>query len=93
MSLLTHLAQVPDFRHPNGNFRHPLLSILVISILAVLCGADDFEDMADFGQQKLPVLARHLDLPHGIPSADTFRRVFEHLDAAAFNRAFLGWVR
>lgn len=93
MSLLTHLAQVPDFRQSSGNFRHPLLSILVISVLAVLCGADDFEDIADFGQQKQAVLARHLALPHGIPSADTFRRIFQHLNAQAFNAAFLGWVR
>jgi predicted transposase YbfD/YdcC len=70
-----------------------LLSVLVISVLAVLCGADDFEDIADFGQQKQAVLARHLALPHGVPSADTFRRMFQHLDAAAFNAAFLGWVR
>ena len=93
MSLLTHLAEVPDFRQPGRNFRHPLLSILVISVLAVLCGADDFEDLADFGQQKQVLLARHLALPHGVPSADTFRRVFQHLDAAAFNAAFLNWVR
>lgn len=93
MSLLTHLAEVPDFRQPGRNFRHPLLSILVISVLAVLCGADDFEDIADFGQQKQAVLARRLALPHGVPSADTFRRVFQHLDARAFNQAFLGWVR
>lgn len=93
MSLLTHLAQVPDFRQPSRNFRHPLLSILVISVLAVLCGADDFEDIADFAQQKHAVLARHLALPRGVPSADTFRRVFQHLDATAFNAAFLGWVR
>lgn len=93
MSLLTHLARVPDFRRPDGNFRHPLLSILVISVLAVLSGADDFEEIADFGQQKHAVLARHLALPHGGPSADTFRRVFQHLDAQAFSAAFLGWVR
>lgn len=93
MSLLTHLAQVPDFRQPGRNFRHPLLSLLVISVVAVLSGADDFEDIADFGQQKQAVLARHLALPHGIASPDTFRRVFQHLDAAAFNTAFVGWVR
>lgn len=93
MSLLTDLAQVPDYRRPGGTFRHPLLSILVIRVLAVLSGADDVEEMAVFGQQKPAVLARHLDLPNGVPTAETFRRVFEHLDAAAFNAAFLNWVR
>ena len=84
---------MPDYRRPGGNFRHPLISILVISVLAVLSGADDVEEMAVFGQQKQAVLARHLDLPNGVPTAETFRRVFEHLDAAAFNAAFLRWVR
>ncbi len=46
MSLLTHLAQVPDFRRQNKNFRHQLLDILVISVIAVLSGADDFEEIA-----------------------------------------------
>ena len=93
MSLLRSLAQVPDYRRLGGNFRHPLLSVLVISVLAVLSGADDVEEIAVFGQQKQAVLARHLDLSNGVPTAVTFRRVFEHLDAAAFNAAFLSWVR
>ena len=50
MSLLTHLVQVPDYRRPGGNFRHPLLSISVISVFAVLSGADDVEEMVVFGQ-------------------------------------------
>lgn len=93
MSLLTHLAQVPDFRQPGGNLRHALLDILVISVLAVLSGADDFVEMATFAERKLPMLRRHLALENGPPSHDTFRRVFQHLDAARFNAAFLGWVR
>lgn len=93
MSLLTHLADVPDFRRQNKNFRHKLLDILVISVLAVLSGADDFEEIAWFGQQKEPVFRRYLSLDNGIPSDDTFRRVFQHLDAAAFNAAFLAWMR
>lgn len=93
MSLLTHLAQVPDFRRQNKNFRHKLLDILVISVIAVLSGADDFEEIAWFGQQKAAVFRRHLSLEHGIPSDDTFRRVFQGLDAAAFNAAFLAWMR
>ena len=79
MSLLTHLAQVPDYRRPGGNFRHPLLSILVISVLAVLSGADDFVEMACFAERKLPVLRQYLSPEQGPPSHDTFRRVVRHL--------------
>ena len=93
MSLLTHLGEVPDFRRQNKNFRHKLLDILLISVLAVLSGADDFEEIAWFGQQKAAVFRRYLALAHGIPSDDTFRRVFQGLDAAAFNAAFLAWMR
>ncbi len=93
MTLLAHLAEVPDFRRQNKNFRHKLLDILVISVLAVLSGADDFEEIAWFGQQKVAVFRRYLSLDNGIPSDDTFRRVFQGLDAAAFNAAFLAWMR
>lgn len=93
MSLLTYLAEVPDFRRENKNFRHKLLDILVVSVLAVLSGADDFEEIAWFGQQKEAVFRRHLALPNGIPSHDTFRRVFQGLDATRFNACFLAWMR
>lgn len=85
MFLLTHLADVPDFRRQNKNFRHKLLDVLVISVLG---GADDFEEIAWFGQQKEAVFRRYRSLANGIPSDDTFRRVFQGLDAAAFNAAF-----
>jgi hypothetical protein len=49
---------VPDFRQPGGNLRHKLLDILVISVLAVFSGADDFVEMACFAERKLPVLRR-----------------------------------
>ena len=50
MSLQSHLAQIPEFRHQNKNFRHFLADILAISVLATLCGADDFEKIALFRQ-------------------------------------------
>ena len=92
MSLLTHLSQVPDFRRQNKNFRHKLLDILVISVLAVLSGADDFVEIADFGQQKAPLLQRYLSLENGPPSHDTIERVFQHLDAAQFTACFQAWM-
>lgn len=93
MSLQSHLAQIPEFRRQNKNFRHFLVDILAISVLAVLCGADDFEEIALFGQQKESLLRRYLPLPHGIPSADTFSRVFERLDVTRFNACFMAWMQ
>ena len=93
MSLQAHLAQIPEFRRQNKNFRHFLVDVLAISVLAVLCGADDFEEIALFGQQKEALLRRYLALPYGPPSADTISRVFQRLDTARFNACFLAWVQ
>lgn len=93
MSLQTHLAEIPEFRRQNKNFRHFLVDVLAISVLATLCGADDFEEIALFGQQKYAVLCRYLALPHGVPAVDTFRRVFERLDVARFNACFMAWMQ
>lgn len=92
MSLQAHLAQIPEFRRQNKNFRHFLVNILAISVLATLCGADDFEEIALFGQQKEALLRRYLPLPYGPPSADTVGRVFQKLDVARFNACFMAWM-
>lgn len=70
------------------NARHDLTEILVISLAAVLCGAEGCADMADFGEAKEGVLRQFLRLEHGIPSHDTFSRVFRILEPAAFESAF-----
>src|SRR5215218_8845152 len=72
---------------------HRLIDILVIAVCAVLGEAETFEDIALYGRCKLPWLERFLALPNGIPSHDTFRRVFMLIDPDAFERSFLGWVR
>jgi predicted transposase YbfD/YdcC len=59
----------------------------------VICGNDDFEGMEEFGTSKEPWLATFLDLKHGIPTADTFRRVFARLDPDAFEACFIQWTR
>jgi predicted transposase YbfD/YdcC len=78
--------RLPDPRA--GNARHDLLEVLVIALAAMLCGAESCSDMADFGQSKEGLLRLFLRLEHGIPSHDTFSRVFRLLQAEAFEKAF-----
>jgi predicted transposase YbfD/YdcC len=79
-------AELPDPRAPNA--WHDLTETLFIALAAVLCGADGYTDMEDFGRAKEPLLRQFLELRHGIPSHDTFTRVFQALDPQAFEAAF-----
>ena len=74
-TLIESLAQISDPRSDHTK-RHLLLDILVIAMCATICGADSWDDIAQFGEAKQHWFARFLALPHGIPSHDTFRRVF-----------------
>ena len=78
--------RVPDPRAENA--RHELVEVLLIALAATLCGAEAASDMAVFGRSKEGVLRQFLRLEHGIPSHDTFSRVFRLLDPQAFGREF-----
>jgi predicted transposase YbfD/YdcC len=91
-SLSHHLKQLPDPRLHRRR-RHSLHDLLVIAITSLLCGAEHFTDMADFGRAKDDWFKTFLELPHGIPSHDTFRRVFMLLDPQAFLDCFLRWTQ
>src|SRR3954451_4783697 len=82
-ALITELEAVEDPRDP-CKVEHRLIDILVIAVCAVLGQAESFEDMADYGRCKHAGLRRFLALPNGIPSHDTFRRVFMLIDPDAF---------
>lgn len=73
--------------------RHGLMDILVIGVCATIANADSWDDMALFGENKAAWLQQWLDLPNGIPSADTFQRVFRHLNGDVFPGCFLNWVK
>jgi len=76
-----------------GNFiTHKLHDLIVIAILAVICGADGWTRIAFWGRCKAKWLSTFLDLPGGIPSHDTFSRVFALLDPDVFERCFLNWM-
>jgi predicted transposase YbfD/YdcC len=78
--------RLPDPRADNA--RHDLLEVLFIALAATLCGAESCSDMADFGESKEELLRLVLRLEHGIPSHDTFSRVFRLLKPQAFELAF-----
>jgi predicted transposase YbfD/YdcC len=84
-------AELQDPRQPI-NQAHLFIDILVISICAIVCGADDWEAVADYAEAKQEWLATFLLLPGGVPAHDTFWRIFRHLDAEQFERCFLQWV-
>ena len=90
-SVLKHFQQLSDPR--TGPRRdHNLVAIITIAMLAVLCGADGFVAIETYGKAKQEWLETFLDLPHGIPSHDTFGRVFSRLDPQELHNNFLGWV-
>jgi predicted transposase YbfD/YdcC len=90
------LAIQTYFRHvrdPRRAPRHHLLDIIVIAVCAVICGANDWQQIATFGRQRRDWLQRFLPLPNGIPCHDTFERVFERLNPRAFATAFGQWMQ
>ncbi len=91
-SISTHFAALPDPRIERTK-EHRLVDLLTIGLCAVICGADGWTDMETFGRAKEPWLRTFLALPSGIPSHDTFGRVFARLDPEAFGRCFVAWVR
>jgi hypothetical protein len=72
---------------------HLLEDIVIIAICGTICGADDWVGIAEFGEAKAAWLGTFLELPNGIPSADTFKRVFEMLDPDEFQTCFISWVQ
>jgi len=91
-NLKDHFAQLPDPRIGRAK-RHELLDILLISVCALLCGAESFVDREQFGHCKADWFKTWLALPHGIPSHDTFNRVFSLVDPARFMDCFLNWTQ
>jgi predicted transposase YbfD/YdcC len=71
---------------------HQLLDIILIAILGVICGAEGWVDIEAFGKAKEEWLKAFLELPNGIPSHDTFGRVFARIDPQRFEQCFLNWV-
>lgn len=87
-----YFAQMSDPRVERSR-RHKLIDIITIAICSVICGADTWVDMESYGRAKVKWLKRFLELPNGIPSHDTFARVFAQLDPEEFQKSFLNWIK
>jgi predicted transposase YbfD/YdcC len=90
--LATYFAPLRDPR-VRGRSDHRLLDIIVMALCAVVANCDDWQQIALFARERRDWFARFLPLPNGTPSHDTFERVFDRLDPAAFQACFRSWVQ
>ena len=81
---------IQDPRHHNK--RHKLIDVIFTAICAVVAGADTYEQIENFGKKRKPWLEKFLELPHGIPSHDTFGRIFEKMIPNEFQNSFMRWI-
>lgn len=91
VSPMKYFAQLADHRHPSY-VTHPLPTIIGITIAAVICGAEDWYDVEDYGREKKAWLGQFLDVGNGIPAHDTFNFFFQLADANALEGCFQQWV-
>jgi predicted transposase YbfD/YdcC len=91
LSIHHHFAGLTDPRRRHGQ-RHRLLDVVVIAPCAVVAGSDTWQEVETFAQRRRDWLARFLDLDNGVPSHDTFERVFDRLDPLALQRCLLSWL-
>lgn len=87
-----HFGDLPDPRL-GDNISHPLINIITISICAVICGANSWVDVEQFGEAKQSWFEEFLDMPHGVPSHDTIGRVFRMLNPKEFEARFRTWTQ
>ncbi len=92
-SFQDYFATLTDPRCPDApNSRHQLMDMLIIAVCAVICGADGWEDIEEYGTSQAEWFTTFLDLPHGIPGHDTFRRVLSRLDPEELTQCFIAWT-
>lgn len=91
-SLFSCMKDIPDPRKPY-NQKHQFLDVVIIAVLAVLCGMNTWYEIHDWALARQMWLETFLELPDGIPSHDTFNRIFQMMDPEKFHEAFLRWTQ
>ena len=91
ITLISEFSKIKDPRLDRQKL-HNLTDIFVITVCAVICGANTWNEIEQYGQSKHDWLKTFMELPNGIPSHDTFRRVFIIIDPEEFRTAFIDWV-
>lgn len=92
INIVKYFKDIKDYRQI-GKIDYPLTEILVISVLAVLCGAEGYADIYQFAKMKLELLKKFLKLENGVPSQDTFERIFRYIKPKQFEKCFLKLVK
>jgi len=90
--LIEEVRSITDPRRQYGYLQHKLVVIIVIAFCAIICGAEDYEDIEEFGKARKEWLERFLELENGIPDKDTFRRVFERLNPSEVAQCLYRWL-
>ena len=90
VTLLKQFSELPAPCNRIG-LRHSLEEVLLISVLALICGADDWIAVEEYANMQLGFISQFIELPHGPPSDDTFRRVFIAFDTVVFEQLFFEW--
>jgi len=90
--LIDQAEKINDPRRQYGYLQHRLVTIVVIAFCAIICGAEDYEDIEEFGKVRKEWLAKFLIMENGIPDKDTFRRVFERLNPSEVAECLYGWL-
>jgi predicted transposase YbfD/YdcC len=92
MTIVEAFAKLPDPRREHPNKLHKLIDIVVIALCAVIAKCESWEEIADYGEEKESFFKGFLSLENGIPSHDTFNRVFARLDPVAWQSCFMSWM-
>ncbi len=89
---MEHISIIPDYRY-SWKVEHKLSGILLLTIFAVISGAESWEDIEDFGETHLDFLKQYGDFENGIPVHDTIARVVSCISPAKFHECFINWMR